>query len=440
MKENKIVLFSLKYLFLVIVLLGNVSAAFSATYIVYLPSESPCTTSTPNEPAYYKTTIQSAVDASGGGDTVKVCPGTYYENVHAYKSKYTCDITIESYSQNPTDTIVKAVDPDQNTFYLGCMGAPWENDGSPSVIGFTITGATGGPPCNNAVPSENNPSSWNYAPQSCAGIRVYCSTYGKGGSLRNNIITGNNIGINIKDTDPTWEFFYVVEDNTITSNKSVGINRHFGWGNTIFNNYISDNPIGIRTIYADDDIFEGNTIISNGVGIEGNNYFYYNRIIGNAVQAPDTCNLYNHDTLEGNYWSDYSGDDDGSGTDKHSIAGDNIGDTLIPHPSGTCSGDSDEYPFMYSDAWVCSNLPVTIAAAPFYTLQDAYDTAVNGDTIQSRSIILPKDLNIDRNISITLNGGFACDYSSNANITTVYGNMMISDGSVAIQSGIIEIL
>jgi len=46
--------------------------------------------------------------------------------------------------------------------------------------------------------------------------------------------------------------------------------------------------------------------------------------------------------LEGNYWSDYSGADDGSGSGKHATSGDNIGDTEIPHP-GT---NYDNYPLM----------------------------------------------------------------------------------------------
>ncbi len=428
MKGNKMVVISLMHLSLLIALFGSVSVVFSATYIVYLPDESPCAESEPNETEYYKTTIQSAVTASGAGDIIKVCPGTYYENVHALKGPFKCDISIESYSQNPSDTIVYAADPDINTFYLGCIGSESSN-GSPSVTGFTITGATGD--CSSIFPYDGQP---------CAGIRVFCSTWGKGGIISNNHVTGNNVGIIIKDTMPEWEFFYLVEANYIFSNNSVGLKRHYGWGNTIYNNYISENPIGIQLIETNGDTFVGNTIISNGLGIEGNDYFYHNNIIGNTVQAPDLCSAYNSYLLEGNYWSDYTGDDDGSGTGKHAIASDNIGDTLIPHPSDACSGNSDEYPLMYTDAWFCSNLPVMIATTSFYTLQDAYDAAVNGDAIQSRSIILPKDLNTDRNISITLNGGFNCDYSSNTNRTTIYGNIMISDGSVTIQSGTIEIL
>jgi len=46
--------------------------------------------------------------------------------------------------------------------------------------------------------------------------------------------------------------------------------------------------------------------------------------------------------LEGNYWSDYPGVDDGSGTGKHAIADDFIGDTDIPWPEP----GYDYYPLM----------------------------------------------------------------------------------------------
>ena len=47
--------------------------------------------------------IQWAVDNASAGDTIIVRPGTYIENVYVDKS-----LEIRSYSQNPSDTIVKA--------------------------------------------------------------------------------------------------------------------------------------------------------------------------------------------------------------------------------------------------------------------------------------------------------------------------------------------
>ena len=48
--------------------------------------------------------------------------------------------------------------------------------------------------------------------------------------------------------------------------------------------------------------------------------------------------------MEGNYWSDYNGVDDGSGSGKHANAWDGIGDTQIPHPATSY----DFYPLVYA--------------------------------------------------------------------------------------------
>jgi hypothetical protein len=50
-------------------------------------------------------------------------------------------------------------------------------------------------------------------------------------------------------------------------------------------------------------------------------------------------NLWNNSDEEGNYWSDYTGVDNGA---NDRLAGDGIGDTKIPHPGAGC----DYYPMM----------------------------------------------------------------------------------------------
>jgi hypothetical protein len=49
--------------------------------------------------------------------------------------------------------------------------------------------------------------------------------------------------------------------------------------------------------------------------------------------------------------------------------------------------------------------------------------------------------NIDFNlpISVTLEGGYNCDYSGITGTTIINGNMTVSDGTVTIQSEIIEV-
>ena len=101
--------------------------------------------------------------------------------------------------------------------------------------------------------------------------------------------------------------------------------------NTLSNNIITSNSnYGIKISHSN----------------VNNNLIFHNNLINNSPNAYDNnpaSNNWHHPVLlEGNYWSDYAGLDDGSGTGKHAIAGDGIGDTDIPHPAE----DYDFYPFM----------------------------------------------------------------------------------------------
>ena len=48
------------------------------------------------------------------------------------------------------------------------------------------------------------------------------------------------------------------------------------------------------------------------------------------------------------------------------------------------------------------------------------------------------DIHINRDITITLQGGFDCTYYNNSGITTLEGSMTISNGSVTIEGFVIE--
>jgi hypothetical protein len=79
--------------------------------------------------------------------------------------------------------------------------------------------------------------------------------------------------------------------------------------------------------------------------------------------------------------------------------------------------------------------PVKIAGTtPVYysTLQSAYDAAIEGDTIQTRTVVFSDNLNTNRNISITLQGGYNCNYSAITGKTVFNGIMTVSDGVVTI--------
>jgi YD repeat-containing protein len=88
----------------------------------------------------------------------------------------------------------------------------------------------------------------------------------------------------------------------------------------------------------------------------------------------------------------------------------------------------------------CGN-PVRIARTnPVYfsSLQNAYDTSQDSDNIHVQGVIFSEDIHIDRDISITLKGGFDCTYYNNSGATTLEGSMAISNGTVTIEGFVIE--
>jgi len=144
----------------------------------------------------------------------------------------------------------------------------------------------------------------------------------------------------------------------VNANNIFGIFLYWGSnGNKIEDNIADFNgKRGISLHYANSNEIVGNTVSSNGnYGIfmenSKNNQIYHNNLMNNTINAADDKperNLWNHTILpEGNYWSDYTGVDDGSGTGKHAIAGDGIGDTEIPYPAA----GFDFYPFMHENLW-----------------------------------------------------------------------------------------
>jgi hypothetical protein len=83
---------------------------------------------------------------------------------------------------------------------------------------------------------------------------------------------------------------------------------------------------------------------------------------------------------------------------------------------------------------------IRIAGAyPVYysSLQAAYNAAVGGDLIQLREVTLTEDLTVNRNIAITLEGGYGNDYSAVIGATTLDGAIQILDGTITIGNFIV---
>jgi parallel beta-helix repeat protein len=194
-----------------------------------------------------------------------------------------------------------------------------------------------------------------------------------------NYITGNNLigndhGIECSGSSQNYIYynncsegengleFYNSTSNKICNNNCSSNNGRgiflapYSTSNNILNNTFQSNIVaGIDLLNSETNLIINNTIKSNGYGIyiesQSNfNYLYYNSIIKNVQQALDKgTNYWNNTAHEGNYWSDYTGLDNGNGSRPK---GDGIGDTKIPHYK------VDHYPFVRSYGWYFPGTPI----------------------------------------------------------------------------------
>lgn len=90
----------------------------------------------------------------------------------------------------------------------------------------------------------------------------------------------------------------------------------------------------------------------------------------------------------------------------------------------------------------CSNPPVRInGPTPVYytTLQAAYNAAANGATIQTQGQVFTENFNANRDISVTIDGGYTCDYSTeyyntHDDKTMLQGVQNITNGVVTLKN------
>ena len=165
-------------------------------------------------------------------------------------------------------------------------------------------------------------------------------------TISHNCLSSNHFGIGLVG----WADHNTIINNTATTNYcGIGIQTGSDY-NLVYGNSLSNNDYGIvLDVGVTENIIRDNLVFSNEYGFwtgaAYQNRIYHNNITQNVNQAydyqPEMNDWHHPDLLEGNYWSDYPGFDDGSGTGKHAIAGDGIGDTDIPWPGP----GYDYYPF-----------------------------------------------------------------------------------------------
>jgi hypothetical protein len=88
----------------------------------------------------------------------------------------------------------------------------------------------------------------------------------------------------------------------------------------------------------------------------------------------------------------------------------------------------------------CDNLPVKIGGSFHYftSIRNAYNGALNDDAVQVQALDFTEDLDLGGTISVTLQGGYDCNYSSNPGVTLIHGTLTISGGPVTIENVILQ--
>ncbi|MBI4654125.1 MAG: hypothetical protein HY752_03930 [Nitrospirae bacterium] len=91
---------------------------------------------------------------------------------------------------------------------------------------------------------------------------------------------------------------------------------------------------------------------------------------------------------------------------------------------------------------ICSDYPVRVVGTStnyYSTLQAAYDAALDGETIQAQALTaFTENLVFGGTKSVTVEGGYNCDYTSNTGKTELKGTMRISGGTVKIKNFILK--
>jgi parallel beta-helix repeat protein len=216
-------------------------------------------------------TIQAAINAANPGDTIQVASRVYNEYVVVNKS-------VSLIGEEPSNTIIDGSGKERDVVHVTANNV--------KIEGFTIQNGEGFDPASLSIGDS------------------------RGHAISNNIIRRSNYGLRIRDSNDSN-----IVNNVIANNTVAGIFLSSSNGNNVIGNLIEENSIGVRI--AD--------IASK------NNTFYHNNFIDNTEQVSVFAMTKWDNGSEGNYWSNYVGQD---------LNGDGMGDTGIPHLG------IDRYPLM----------------------------------------------------------------------------------------------
>jgi hypothetical protein len=128
----------------------------------------------------------------------------------------------------------------------------------------------------------------------------------------------------------------------------------------------------------------------------------------------------------------------GSDDEASTISHDSAGNAYVTGHIALSGTDLDYATVKYA---TCAGSARIEDTTPVYfdSLQNAYNNAGTYDTIRSQIYIFNENLILNAGKTIILEAGYNCDFSVNTGTTTIKGDVIISGGSITVQSGTIEV-